>query len=561
MHGVSVPDVDDQYTDDVTIPIFCPNIHEDIILDLPVIEDDHKVLFGRKDLTDFYRTALSKFFELRMNKICDYQEDDTYKEMVICGIWKIQIDKRLADNNIKVFRYNLGTMKWIRKPYSSFPSIQLLPFSPPSIWRKMIEGIIWSDFLPMLGYENLPTVEDLLEPNERYGARKIMGRSGMANILLERIFAKCNPVFMQGGVKNFRKQLYAHIIDRDFFKTVMSINFRKLTLSSYLSYAEHKTAIQRVAKERPNLTPLIAYIEPEQLYRDDLFSQALWVKKNILETPLVDTLKFRKSMSPIRSFESTTDFKWVMKAPHSIVQSLYTGKVEDNCNVRYGIPILARATQNLKHKIPAITIRHLFAMGFYAYSGGIGDIDKVSRVYHLYLNHVGELWKDQGYKAVKSYSKNHAPMHEVLDWLANEGYAAGYPRKNTTWLSMYRMSNEWHRAKIAINVKNNLTWDTPFDEIEIDGIHIKALKDSIGLATEGADMRHCVGTFDGYCHTGEYQVFALRDADGRRSTLGLNYSRGKYSLSQHYGKHNSPIPKDFEKVGIKVIKLLNKKAK
>lgn len=527
-----------------------------------ITKSDAKILFGREDLTVFYRTALNKFFELKMNKLSLPVVHEDRTELIICGIWKIVIYKGKSLDHVRVQKLDIEKMVWVDKPLSSFPDILLLPMGNSGIWRKLIISLLWNDLFPDLGYYSLKLFDDMEETKGK------LGRSRVADIIISSIFRKLNPKMMGYAVKTMRKHLYEHVIDRSFFKVAMSINFRRLLLSNYLIYENNKEHVLRVYNEHRNLVSMLGYIDEELWGNPDLFSEKRWVdstfRKSDDDEPEIWTATIQPATTMrnklIEPFSDVTSYRWLLKAPHSVVQAIFTNGNLNN-SARNLIAVLAKANQNLKYQPPVITYRHLFQIGMYpAPANGIDEqqwMDRYQRIIHLYLNHAGWLWKEQGYKTAKRYIKEHRHLIEVIDWFRHVGHEK-YPVKNSTWLSLINKSNEWHVEVSAFKVKENRKWSQPFDEIIIDDISIKALSSTIDITKEGAQMKHCVATFDESCFMGSYRVFSLTDEKGMRSTLGTHFNGQTYKLHQHYGKYNSAVSKKFKSVATKLLKQLNK---
>ncbi|MFO7012739.1 PcfJ domain-containing protein, partial [Pseudomonas aeruginosa] len=78
-------------------------------------------------------------------------------------------------------------------------------------------------------------------------------------------------------------------------------------------------------------------------------------------------------------------------------------------------------------------------------------------------------------------------------------------------------------------------------ETVIEGIVFTPLNNSRALAEEGYEMGHCVGSYDGHCAKGAYQVYAVREPDGRRSTLGFRVIKGHARWDQHEGGRHGRV--------------------
>lgn len=74
---------------------------------------------------------------------------------------------------------------------------------------------------------------------------------------------------------------------------------------------------------------------------------------------------------------------------------------------------------------------------------------------------------------------------------------------------------------------------------------VKQVPTNIELLNEGADMKHCVGSYTRKCEIGNYIVLSIMaykdDILVSRSTMGIEKNKNNWSIEQHYGKGNSPV--------------------
>jgi hypothetical protein len=85
-------------------------------------------------------------------------------------------------------------------------------------------------------------------------------------------------------------------------------------------------------------------------------------------------------------------------------------------------------------------------------------------------------------------------------------------------------------------------WQSPLQIQEMGDFCVVPLTSTKDLASEGWNMRHCVASYDVDCANGLYQVFSIRDLDGKRlATLGLRYDPNGWKLDQCLGLLNAEV--------------------
>ena len=200
------------------------------------------------------------------------------------------------------------------------------------------------------------------------------------------------------------------------------------------------------------------------------------------------------------------------------------------------------------------------------------NVEILPALFRLILLHSAKLWKESGYRAVRLWCHNiRQELGQVLDYLAGEGEAAGYPQRNSTWPSLLARTKDWHdrqyierlaRARDECGAHAR-EWTSALPETEIDGVTFTPLTSSYQLAVEGYEMHHCVGDYDRYCADGNARIFAVRDASGARYTLELimqNSKPKKVEVRQLEGYCNDvPVP-DLVKGAAKVLAGMYKQA-
>jgi hypothetical protein len=76
---------------------------------------------------------------------------------------------------------------------------------------------------------------------------------------------------------------------------------------------------------------------------------------------------------------------------------------------------------------------------------------------------------------------------------------------------------------------------------EDSGLSANVLKSPQEIASEGAAMHHCVGSYAEVVYNKKYLVISIKDSSGERySTLGLSVHADGFKKDQHYKRYNSP---------------------
>lgn len=91
---------------------------------------------------------------------------------------------------------------------------------------------------------------------------------------------------------------------------------------------------------------------------------------------------------------------------------------------------------------------------------------------------------------------------------------------------------------------------------EKDGYTVSLLTSRLDVASEGGEMRHCVGSYAEICANGHYAALKV---DGKeRATIGLRYNFPTWALDQIYGRMNSRVSDECREVAYEVARELSK---
>lgn len=130
----------------------------------------------------------------------------------------------------------------------------------------------------------------------------------------------------------------------------------------------------------------------------------------------------------------------------------------------------------------------------------------------------------------------------IHDWLSLRGFAEGFPQANSTWGSLMRRQETWHRNGGWNSGKlPDVSWACPIEGGVIDGCEYRPLLSTADLQREGGEMHHCVASRWKACSDGRCIILSLQSNAGR-STLQMSYTSGKWSISEHRGICNERAP-------------------
>lgn len=129
----------------------------------------------------------------------------------------------------------------------------------------------------------------------------------------------------------------------------------------------------------------------------------------------------------------------------------------------------------------------------------------------------------------------------LIDWWIDES-THGLPLvpPNATWASLIRKQQRWHQLVILKHPEFLQHWTSALQAHETGGVRVVPLTDSLLLAREGIEMRHCVASYVRDCVSGNTRVFALEDrGTGERATVELRRRAWTWFAGQVKGPCNA----------------------
>jgi hypothetical protein len=142
----------------------------------------------------------------------------------------------------------------------------------------------------------------------------------------------------------------------------------------------------------------------------------------------------------------------------------------------------------------------------------------------------------------------------VIDWwLDQSGPGGGLVGHNATYASLIRRQQRWHQLMILKSPEHMQMWDSLLPAYESAGLRVVPLTDSLMLAREGMEMRHCVASYAKDCARGDTRIFALEDVDtGERATLEIRRRAWVWFAGQVKGPCNAEVSGQMRAAGDRV---------
>ncbi len=127
-------------------------------------------------------------------------------------------------------------------------------------------------------------------------------------------------------------------------------------------------------------------------------------------------------------------------------------------------------------------------------------------------------------------------------WIDQSGTGAPLVPLSATYTSLIRRQQRWHQLIILQCPEFLQQWQSALPNHDHAGTRVVPLTDSLMLAREGIDMRHCVASYARDCAGGQTRIFALElAASGERATLELRRRAGTWFAGQLKGICNADV--------------------
>lgn len=188
--------------------------------------------------------------------------------------------------------------------------------------------------------------------------------------------------------------------------------------------------------------------------------------------------------------------------------------------------------------------------------------DDIYRVCSKWLEYHCDLFKNIGFREHHSepwimsrWETEKNFLCHAIDWLLDEEPLI---HKNQQWPSFWRLSDEWTQR-----VRQNAT--TAIKEWKGTGIDWKSIDKGVtelvtfeGLCNEGLEMEHCVASYADWCASGQYLAISVL-MENERATLGLSRTGHNitYQFDQMRSIHNQAVSRNMLNKGKHILKTIN----
>ena len=335
-----------------------------------------------------------------------------------------------------------------------------------------------------------------------------------------------------------RALLLTDVLETDALRPVFLIHGRRSRFRDFNeARAAGLTPLTRITTETPNLAPLLAPLIRTHARR----------RESSLTVGAIGQLRAALLALPSAERLAPRDWKWLAHQPNSVVRRLCAadnGGNLDTLTVRLfaatGETRLPRAILELDHRGGSLD-RALVALslnGAAATPFGQALFADLARLMRLLIREARErarrrqslrfLRDDAGY---------------LIDWWLDESTRGGaLVGHNATYASLIRRQQRWHQLMILRSPEHMQMWHSALPAYESAGLRVVPLTDSLMLAREGMEMRHCVASYSRDCVRGDTRIFALEDVDtGERATLELRRRSWVWFAGQIKGACNADV--------------------
>ncbi len=289
----------------------------------------------------------------------------------------------------------------------------------------------------------------------------------------------------------------------------------------------------RVTRETPNLAPLLGSAVKR------------FARKGAgpLGRGIVGTVRAELMAWPAPAGLARRDWKWLSHQPNSMVRRLQ--KPDTHAGPHANLPAIRLfAATGLMRPDPLIAslvdtgMALQRALGVLARDPGNARHADLARLLRLALAEA-----QRRAAAGQNLRFLRDDFAYLIDWWIDEAAtnAVSIP-VNATFASLIRRQQRWHQLIILRHPEFLLQWTSALAANENSGLRAVPLTDSLMLAREGMDMRHCVASYARDCAGGHTRIFALElTASGQRATLELRRRAATWFAGQLKGPCNADV--------------------
>ncbi|MBL8379870.1 MAG: PcfJ domain-containing protein [Burkholderiales bacterium] len=287
------------------------------------------------------------------------------------------------------------------------------------------------------------------------------------------------------------------------------------------------TTLVRLAGEAPNLMPLVAPLVQRH------------ARKRAGPLPLGALGEAKRSLA--RLGLSDAGWRWLAHQPRSLVAALFPAT--HDAPARFQAVAAQALYETGLAAIPAALLPPFCSGGRLETllehpgfdSGRRADLARLIRIVAVEIARRGLLGTSQ------RFVREDAAY--LLDWWIDQSVPGrALVPTGATFASLIRRQQRWHQAMILLNPEFMRRWTSAVPAHLAAGVRVVPLTDSLMLAREGMEMRHCVASYANDCSVGAARVFALEDeATGERATAELRRRAWVWFAGQVKGPCNAPV--------------------
>jgi hypothetical protein len=329
-----------------------------------------------------------------------------------------------------------------------------------------------------------------------------------------------------------RTALAEHVADRELLRAACLIFGRKVRLSDYNDLVRAGARVlARVTRETPNLAPALA--EPvRRLARKGAGRASLGLMGEVRG----------ELMRP--GYLRPRDWKWLSHQANSTVRALLDPLAADDGNARHAWAVRLFAAAQIAGP-PAVMVGLVAPGGALARALEVvreaGDAERFADLARLLRLATAE-WRRRAAQG-QSLRFMRDDLAYLVDWWTDQARenAALIPA-NAGWASLVRRQQRWHQLIILRNPEYLQQWPSAVAAHESTGYRAIPLTDSLMLAREGMEMRHCVASYARDCAAGNTRIFALESGtSGERATVELRRRAAQWFAGQVKGPCNAEV--------------------
>ena len=351
-----------------------------------------------------------------------------------------------------------------------------------------------------------------------------------------RLRADLYPTAQAAGMaRAVRTALCRDVTDRAMLRAVCLVFGRATTIADFNdAVLAGANCLQRITRETPNLAPLLG-TEVRRHARKGA---------RALEPGIIGVVRSQLMNRSAPAGLAKRDWKWLAHQPNTLVRRLQQAERPDD-HARATLPAirLFAATGIARPNVLIVGLADAGMALERALEGIAGEaaqprLSDLARLLRLTL-----LEAQRRSRAGQSLRFLRDDITYLIDcWIDASAANALSIRPNATFASLIRRQQRWHQWVILRFPELLQQWKSALAAHESGGLRAVPLTDSLMLAREGMDLRHCVASYTRDCAAGNTRIFALElTASGERATLELRRRASTWFAGQLKGPCNADV--------------------